>query len=402
MAHAPGPAAPPLRTRVAFYATLVLAGVLCWQLLARLGGRAGPPAGAHPRRATSSSARDAWGGPVGSGWGFGLGSYLRDAGVDVQYRRVVARLERLASAVGERNALAARREQSEGARAFGGDSEHDALSVAQLAAEEGDRLASIARAAAALAEDAALDGGAALPPLVPFAPHALGARWFITYGDARYNRSKARITAEAARFGVFDAIRAWGPEDLSLEFVRRNYATLSQPRGGGYWLWKPFVIAQTLADMQDGDVLMYADAGCTFLSDPTPYLALAGAYGMVAFRVPHSMGQYTKGLAFKVLGLDLELWAPEQQVIAGILVLQKRPFTTFLVAEWLRLAQDAQLLTDVDTSGLAPNHASFVDHRHDQSLWSLLVHKYGAQLVLSQRHFPPEAARIIAATRREG
>lgn len=239
--------------------------------------------------------------------------------------------------------------------------------------------------------------------LLPFQAHPIGSKYFITYGDARFNKSRARIVAEAARFGVFDHVRGFGPEDLSIEFVQRNYAILSAPRGGGYWLWKPYIIWETLKSMSDGDVLMYADAGCTFISDPSPYIEIAAQYGLVAFRLgKETLAQYTKGFAFKHLGLDVDIWGEQLQVIAGILVVQKRPFTTFLVSEWLRLSQDERLITDADTTGLEPNHPSFIENRHDQSIWSLLVHKYGAQMILAQRHFPPDAAKIIAATRREG
>lgn len=355
------------------------------------------------RHDLNDGASSPWASPS-SGWAFGLGSYARDSSADVQYKRIISRLERLTLAVGEKVSLL--RDRDAAAAGIKGDSLVDADTFAQAAAQDRERIASVARAAAALVPDS-IDAGDPesswlRSAVLPYVPQPVGARYFITYGDSHFNKSKARIAAEAGRFGVFDAVRAWGPEDLSLAFVQRNYAILSAQRGGGYWLWKPFIIAETLAAMEDGDVLMYADAGCTFLSDPTPYIELAGRYGMVAFRVPHSQAQYTKGIVFKALGMDVGMWGSELQVIAGILVIQKRPFTTFLVSEWLRLCQDESLITDADTSTLAPNHKSFTDHRHDQSIWSLLVHKHGAQLVLQQRHFPPETARIIAATRRVG
>ena len=61
------------------------------------------------------------------------------------------------------------------------------------------------------------------------------------------------------------------------EFVRRNPRGARHGReahtpdsffsslvaaGGGYWLWKPFLIAQTLREMPYGAVLAYVDLGC--------------------------------------------------------------------------------------------------------------------------------------------
>lgn len=385
--------APPWALGTAFVAAVLLFVLLLGQQVAYTadGGSSSAGGGGGERRLTSGTR---WAAALG--WGGSSGGYDRDGSPEAQYKRIIARLERLTSALATRGGggghagdAAALLTQHQQARVRAADASGASdLAEAQLAAAQQGAAASL------------LDG---LPPgLLPFEPRPMGRRWFITYGDARFNRSRARIAGEAARFGVFDVIRPWGPEDLDVDFVTRNYAILSQPRGGGYWLWKPYVVWETLRAMDDGDVLFYADAGCTFLSDPTPYLELAARYGMVAFRVPHPQFQYTKGLLFAELGLDMETWGPELQIIAGILVLQKRPFVTFLVSEWLRLAQDERFVTDADTSETVPNHMGFVDHRHDQSIWSLLVHKYGAQLVLNQRHFPPDTARIIAATRRQG
>ena len=276
------------------------------------------------------------------------------AEADAQYRLIVARLEALTSQMASEGAV--RGGRAPRARAASDDA-----------------------AAELLSEHSGPPAAAAWAPqgLLPYAAQPVGAKVFITYGDARFNRSKARILGEASRFGLFDRIRGWGPEDLDLNFVTRNYAILNQPRGGGFWLWKPYVIWETLRDMADGDVLMYADAGCTFLSTPEPYVRLAAQYGLVAFRIELPQGHYTKGAVFAALDMPMDMWAPEGQIIGGILLLQKRPFTSFLIAEWLRLCQDERLITDADTSSTAPNHPLFVDHRHDQSIWSLLVYKYG-------------------------
>lgn len=32
----------------------------------------------------------------------------------------------------------------------------------------------------------------------------------------------------------------------------------------GYWCWKPFIILETLKQINDNDILIYADIGCEF------------------------------------------------------------------------------------------------------------------------------------------
>ena len=66
---------------------------------------------------------------------------------------------------------------------------------------------------------------------------------FVTYGDDNYRESLERIGREARATGVFDSVRLYTPADLPEPFA--SY-TRDYPRGGGYWLWKPFVIVSEL------------------------------------------------------------------------------------------------------------------------------------------------------------
>jgi len=86
---------------------------------------------------------------------------------------------------------------------------------------------------------------------------------FITYGsDHRWIYALDRIAHEAKKCGVFDSITRYTPGMLDPDFAERYAPVLAQPRGGGYWIWKPQIIRQKLDEVGDGDVVVYADAGC--------------------------------------------------------------------------------------------------------------------------------------------
>lgn len=243
----------------------------------------------------------------------------------------------------------------------------------------------------------------AIGPLSPQALLPARRRVFITYGDAAYERNRARLAGEATALGVFDEVIALQPSDIDPAFAARHAAVLAERKGGGTWLWKPHILLRQLSAMSDGDVLFYADAGCTFVGDPAPYFALAERWGLLTFRLSIGpMRKYIKGIAFERAGMPISMWGREPMLAAGILVLQRRPTTLALVAEWLRYAEDPLLLTDVDTSGIVPNAPDFVAHRHDQSLWSLVVYRHAAPLVIQQQHWPKDRAVVIAATRSVG
>jgi len=64
---------------------------------------------------------------------------------------------------------------------------------------------------------------------------------------------------------------AWTREDLlDSDFFKQNKKIFDQPRGAGYWAWKPYIILQTLNRLSSEDWLIYSDAGKPYRrNDPT-------------------------------------------------------------------------------------------------------------------------------------
>ena len=88
---------------------------------------------------------------------------------------------------------------------------------------------------------------------------------FITYSDDRFKVSADRITRQARRSGVFDRIVRYSPKDLP-DYVRSS-PLFSGTKGGGYWCWKPYIISHALEQCEIGDIVVYADAGCSVNAD---------------------------------------------------------------------------------------------------------------------------------------
>jgi len=58
-------------------------------------------------------------------------------------------------------------------------------------------------------------------------------------------------------------------------------------------------------------------------------------------------------------------------------IIRKTDNSSRFVSEWLRWSEDPRLLTDVPNTQGLPDYADFIDHRHDQSIFSLLTKKHG-------------------------
>ena len=108
--------------------------------------------------------------------------------------------------------------------------------------------------------------------------------------------------------------------------------------------------------------------------------------------------KWTKGDIFEAVGLDMDTFGFERQLVGGIWLIQKRPKMERFVSDWLHLSENYQLVYNAPS--ITPNHPDFQENRHDQAIYSLLVYKYGIQIVLEDRTFPRELSPIVHAARR--
>jgi len=85
------------------------------------------------------------------------------------------------------------------------------------------------------------------------------------------------------------------------------------------------------------------------------------------------------------------------QVCATYTIIRKCQESIRIVEEWSRLTQQYTLINDSYT---VQPHPGFKDHRHDQSIWSILNKNHKTYIIVGDEPFPPGNEKIpIWATR---
>ena len=178
---------------------------------------------------------------------------------------------------------------------------------------------------------------------------------------------------------MVDEFYAYTPGDIDEEFKEKNKDILSRGSGNGYWLWKPYFLYKTLkTKLKDGDYLIYSDAGILYIDKAQLIVDFLNERKaeMYFHRLPHLEKHYTKRDAFILLGADLPFFTETGQFNAAFQIYKKSRFTEIFLEEYLYYAQDKRIISDdPNTLGLE-NYEGFIDHRHDQSILSLLTKKY--------------------------
>lgn len=221
---------------------------------------------------------------------------------------------------------------------------------------------------------------------------------FITFADGdKYTFD--RIVREAEDSGFFKEIFAYSKKDLyhssfhssHQDFIKNN------PRGYGYWIWKPFLIYQNLKELNDNDILVYLDSGSTI--NPQGYKRLAEYYemigankktNMIVFRIKYDDKDWIKMDCLKnVLGKMGRLDALKNVVLsgtpndktrcAGMSIFKKTPETLFFASTWYNLCCNYHNIDD--TPSIESNFPNFKEHRHDQSVFSILSKVFDCMVV---------------------
>jgi hypothetical protein len=210
----------------------------------------------------------------------------------------------------------------------------------------------------------------------------------INYSDKHFRRSQKLNSRTGIAAGGFDRVISYGPKDIAPAFYAKNEKILSQLRGGGYWLWKPYFIERSLRLLNEGDFLFYSDSGAYFVGSVEPLIKISTDSGrdLIPFELVFVEKHWTKRDAFVLMGCDSPEYIETRQRQGSFSLWRKSPFTDAFIQEFLRLAQDERLITDMENTMGLPNYPGFNEHRHDQSIFSLLTkrHRLPAYRIPSQ------------------
>lgn len=216
----------------------------------------------------------------------------------------------------------------------------------------------------------------------------------ITYADDNFVRAKKRICKEAENTGWFDTIKSYEPEDLSKEFKEKYKDILQQKRIAGYGIWRPYIISQRLKEINENDILIYLDAGCTINQcgkhrfDKYIELLNTNECGVISFQMPHIEKAYTTREIFEYFNLSLNSDnANTGQILDGILVMKKNKQLSHQIEQWNNVLNVNPLLFTDYYNGKQEKY--FNDNRHEQSVFSIIRKMNNPILLNDETWFTP-------------
>ncbi|MFY7729664.1 MAG: hypothetical protein ACOVRN_09125 [Flavobacterium sp.] len=219
--------------------------------------------------------------------------------------------------------------------------------------------------------------------------------YFASFGgpSASYHAALQRICSEANQFNLFTKIL--GYTDIYLkndkEFWNKHGNFVStNPRGYGYWLWKSYLCKKLLTTINDGDIIVYADAGCTMNLQGKQrlleYIEMCKTHesGIVSFQLTHPEQYWSKNDICQYLDAS-QTELSSGQLVGGIFVIRKCKAVVDLVDRWYETGSNYNLIDD--SPSITPNIPEFRENRHDQSIWSILRKQHGSIILPDETYF---------------
>jgi hypothetical protein len=217
-------------------------------------------------------------------------------------------------------------------------------------------------------------------------------KYFITFANENFEGALKRISQQVSLMNVFDVIYPYTDKDLESftefwdrhgEFVKNN------PKGHGYWIWKSYLTLKTLEEMNDGDILVYADAGCEInyegitTLDSFIHIVKTNNKGFLSFQLNdlmyHHEERWTKMDLLRHFGVDVPHFCSSLQLHSTYFVLEKCPNTMKIVNMWYDTVCNYHFIDD--SPSILENNKYFCEHRHDQSVFSVIRKLYETQFI---------------------
>ena len=164
---------------------------------------------------------------------------------------------------------------------------------------------------------------------------------------------------------------------LQIESINLKYFS-EKLRGYGYWMWKPVIIYHFLK--KEYDQIIYLDAGSEIIDEPFRRIYkwfYNSASSMIVSPSGQKMESYCKDDSASFFFKDEE-WKNIKQLQmfqAGVVFLKNTEEISNLFSRIYILVKNEKIDLFDDVIVREFNNKQFVEHRHDQSIFNLLMYK---------------------------
>jgi len=214
--------------------------------------------------------------------------------------------------------------------------------------------------------------------------------YLCSFSSTDLKRSKERFTNQAEKMNFYENIKIYDENDLTSEIKNqiKNFNYLNQRRLYGFGCWKAFIIKDFLNSVPKNSVVQYSDIGCHLnykgKERLIEYARICKKQNILGFQYfnpgpefdnrykyqNYLEKNYTKKKLFEYFNIENKFEILDSpQFMSGVIFFLNNEISVNFLNEWEQLS----LINDlIDNSSCENNDVLLKEHRHDQSLFSIL------------------------------
>ena len=209
--------------------------------------------------------------------------------------------------------------------------------------------------------------------------------YLCSFATDDYKNAQEILNVSALLVGNVDYVINYNSEDIK-DFITTNKNLFydkheKKTRGFGFWSWQPYITLKTMELANEDDIIIYMDSAINIISSLDPLIKLCIEKEKLLFNLgEYSKKDYRNKLwckkdTYNILNFDSE--SNFTQLTASVQMYVKNKKNIDFLNEFLNYCTIPKAIADSSFCGIDENEKEyFKDHRHNQSILSILAEKY--------------------------
>lgn len=205
--------------------------------------------------------------------------------------------------------------------------------------------------------------------------------FLVSYADGGENfyRNQNAMSHYAINKGI-DFILNYRKDHISRIFINENKEILDNPKGAGMWLWKPYIILETMKTAPEGSIIIYLDSAFYIKKSLNGLIDMLNNHDVL---LVHDRGRkngaFIKGDSFALMDCTGEECREAPHIWSAVMIMKNTAISRAFIEKWLESCQDIRNLSG-ENYGIAQNYPEYAWHHFDQSVLSLVYYKNPASV----------------------
>ena len=215
------------------------------------------------------------------------------------------------------------------------------------------------------------------------------------YGIEGFYDESVQILINSFKENGVDHVHHYTEETLPCDDTLKQYFETYRNHGYGFWAFKPIIILDVMNKINDGDVVLYHDAGrpeygYKVKNNIRPLIDIVkrNYQGIGLTEGGWSHNQLTRDECFKLMGCDTSYIRGKNQLAASWGIYEKNPKALLFLNDWKKWCLTHDAIRTEEPGEI--NHNGFSCHRHDQSILTNLFHLYSLKTLPGNSILPWE------------